>query len=278
MKKLIIFALITFCLSVTGCDDDDSNNSNNINNTNNTNNSNNSNNTNNTNNESCGNNVIEGIEVCDGSDTGENTCISLGYEGGTLGCLADCSGLDTTACTGEAGPFGFFYRNPSTQTVMCTDYEGNENEVEFVDQDFVCTIEYGDVSGYIYFQATAVDCELVFSEMPIYNTTGWISLDGEVSPLESPAYDFGGGHHNDFFTFGFEGVYYKYYHSSFGYGWRACQNMDCIQITDSEGVVSEDGCTHERTIPIVCSMINSDGTFDDLIDNFDYCPGDPNVE
>ncbi len=46
----------------------------------------------------CGNGVREQGEVCDGSDTGEATCSSLGFGGGTLACAGDCSGYDTSAC------------------------------------------------------------------------------------------------------------------------------------------------------------------------------------
>ncbi len=46
----------------------------------------------------CGNNIVEGDEVCDGTDLGGVTCVTLGYEGGTLTCLPDCSGFDTSGC------------------------------------------------------------------------------------------------------------------------------------------------------------------------------------
>ncbi len=50
--------------------------------------------------EICGDTMIVGSEVCDGANTGEATCASVmgpGYTG-TLGCLADCTGYDTSAC------------------------------------------------------------------------------------------------------------------------------------------------------------------------------------
>ena len=51
----------------------------------------------------CGNNVREPGEVCDGSDLAGETCESLGFEGGVLACLADCSWFDTSGCEGP-GP------------------------------------------------------------------------------------------------------------------------------------------------------------------------------
>ena len=46
----------------------------------------------------CGDNIAEGAEVCDGTDLAGQTCIGEGFEEGTLGCAADCSGYDTSAC------------------------------------------------------------------------------------------------------------------------------------------------------------------------------------
>ena len=47
----------------------------------------------------CGNDVIDPGETCDGSDLGGADCVSQGFDGGTLGCAADCSALDESACT-----------------------------------------------------------------------------------------------------------------------------------------------------------------------------------
>lgn len=49
----------------------------------------------------CGNNIIDLLlsEVCDGSDLGQQTCVTQGFpEGGNLGCSATCQNFDTTAC------------------------------------------------------------------------------------------------------------------------------------------------------------------------------------
>ncbi len=49
----------------------------------------------------CGNNIAEEGELCDGTDLRGQTCESLGLEAGTLRCRADCSGFDTSDCTGS---------------------------------------------------------------------------------------------------------------------------------------------------------------------------------
>src|SRR5690606_34049834 len=49
----------------------------------------------------CGNDDQELTELCDGTDVNGTACGDLGYSGGTLGCKADCSAYDITACTGQ---------------------------------------------------------------------------------------------------------------------------------------------------------------------------------
>jgi hypothetical protein len=46
----------------------------------------------------CGNGVVEIGEPCDGADLGVSDCETAGFDGGELGCTADCL-LDTSACT-----------------------------------------------------------------------------------------------------------------------------------------------------------------------------------
>lgn len=53
----------------------------------------------------CSNGVIEDEygEVCDGSNMGGIDCTSLGYNGGMLACLSDCTGFDTSNCGAKCG-------------------------------------------------------------------------------------------------------------------------------------------------------------------------------
>ncbi len=46
----------------------------------------------------CGNDIAEEGEICDGADLRGETCETQGFDGGTLGCLEDCSGFDTSGC------------------------------------------------------------------------------------------------------------------------------------------------------------------------------------
>jgi hypothetical protein len=58
----------------------------------------------------CGNNLVETGEACDGADLGDATCISLGFDGGELGCTEAC-GYDTSLCV-------------APQCTSCGDCEG----------------------------------------------------------------------------------------------------------------------------------------------------------
>ena len=46
----------------------------------------------------CGNNIIEGDEVCDLAQLGGETCESLGFQGGQLGCLLTCDDYNILGC------------------------------------------------------------------------------------------------------------------------------------------------------------------------------------
>ncbi len=48
--------------------------------------------------EGCGDGVINGNDECDGDDKGTETCLTQGFEGGSLGCTPGCL-FDTRGCT-----------------------------------------------------------------------------------------------------------------------------------------------------------------------------------
>src|SRR6185436_16293287 len=54
--------------------------------------------------QTCGNNLREGTEVCDGTDLAGQTCVSQGFTGGTLACNGTCGGFLTTGCTTTCTP------------------------------------------------------------------------------------------------------------------------------------------------------------------------------
>ncbi len=46
----------------------------------------------------CGDNMQEGAEVCDGTDLAGETCVTQGFDSGTLACQGNCMGFDTSGC------------------------------------------------------------------------------------------------------------------------------------------------------------------------------------
>jgi hypothetical protein len=53
----------------------------------------------------CGNNTREGTEQCDGADLNSQTCSTLGFTSGTLGCTNMCA-FDTSSCSNTGGGGG----------------------------------------------------------------------------------------------------------------------------------------------------------------------------
>lgn len=49
----------------------------------------------------CGDDAINGAEVCDGQVLGGRTCEGEGFASGTLACALDCMALDTSACVAK---------------------------------------------------------------------------------------------------------------------------------------------------------------------------------
>ncbi|PKN45552.1 MAG: hypothetical protein CVU59_08730 [Deltaproteobacteria bacterium HGW-Deltaproteobacteria-17] len=67
------------------------------------NNVNNLNNLNNVSNPVCGNDLLEAGETCDGTDLAGSTCVTRGFDSGTLACATDCLSFDVSGCEGT-GP------------------------------------------------------------------------------------------------------------------------------------------------------------------------------
>jgi len=160
--------------------------------------------------------------------------------------------------------FGFSVRTPGTHSM------GLYGEV--LEVDYVCTFVWQDISAYLYVQSTPIECHGV-GGCDCTTDGAWLSVDGEVTPVDA-TYGWGGSHNNDWIRFSFRERVFKYHHSSIGFGWRACQPPDCLQVYSVEGALLEDGCEPERTLPVVCERVGIDGTFAPLVDDFVPCPGD----
>ncbi|TNF36002.1 MAG: hypothetical protein EP329_05655 [Deltaproteobacteria bacterium] len=215
---------------------------------------------------------------------------ACGDDGGSTPDATDTGGADTVADTGGAdtsdedtvaNDYGFAIRYPATHTIPCASPspELPIDDLEQPDADWLCTFAYGGASGMVYLRATPTGCVVSLTGNPVFDQcAGWIALDGTVSPLADAGYDWGGNHHNDTITFTWDGKRFTFDHSSLGWGWRACQEPDCLVVHDATGALVEDGCTMERTLPAVCRLIGTDGTWGSFEDTFAVCDGDPNYE
>jgi succinate dehydrogenase / fumarate reductase iron-sulfur subunit len=176
---------------------------------------------------------------------------------------------------------GFTLRVPQVRQVPCESRAGgcDAPTVAARDADLVCTLVDGARNQYLYAQVHVdrIDGVTNFFPQPVYVTDGvWIS-DGTrvISSGHAATYDYGGGHNNDSLTVDLGDVVYKYYHSSFGFGFRRCQEMDCLQsYAPGAATPTVDGCTRERTRPIVCVRVTDTGTVPPMRDTFMRCAGD----
>jgi hypothetical protein len=172
--------------------------------------------------------------------------------------LADASVEDA----GERGTYGFPIRVPQVRSV---------DGMSIRDADAICTLEWQSVDALIYVQAHAT--QWVGLGGFEFETDGvWISDGTTASPIEG-SYDYGGGHHNDSILADVGANRFRFYHSSFGFGFRACQPPDCIDVYDGEMNPVEYGCDG-RTLPAICVEIAEDGAVPPLVDTFEKCPGD----
>lgn len=176
--------------------------------------------------------------------------------------------------------FGFDIRLPKQDyNIKCegTSWDGSDAYFEGTDADWLCTFDYGGQTGHVYIQATPVSCTVLMSIVPDFTAQAWFSDGSTVTPLEEPGYDFGGNHQNNNFWFVLNNKKFFYDHSSYGFGFRVCQPIDCMRVAESSGQpIIEDGCTMERTLPVVCVPIQADGAYGEFVDTFAPCPGDPN--
>ena len=219
-----------------------------------------------------------GFVACGGSG-GADAPLSGDVEGCEVGgpCNPDALDSDTgsDAATGEtiANEWGLPVRVPRLHSLEFELPWGETQTVEVLDADWLCTFVHAGVTAMVYSRAMPVGMGQSMSGYPICTSEGaWMSRDGSVSTLANPAYDWGGNHHNDALEFDLDGHRYQYFHSSIGAGFRSCHTMDCLKVFDADGAaLVEDGCTAERTLPIVCVQVREDGTWEPLVDTFQPC-------
>jgi hypothetical protein len=77
----------------------------------------------------CGNGLIEHVEVCDATNLTGESCLSQGFDAGTLICAADCRGFDVSFCSTCGNDFceGHGGENCLTCPADCNGRQGGGN-------------------------------------------------------------------------------------------------------------------------------------------------------
>jgi len=120
----------------------------------------------------CGNNTIEGNEVCDGAQLNGATCETQGFGPGTLACKGDCSGYDTSGCGEECQPqCGTRVCGPDP---ICQESCGDCGDFEVCSDDGQCvkTCDFDEVESDM-----SLNIDLVTAPV-----SGQIALNGAVMP------------------------------------------------------------------------------------------------
>ena len=173
---------------------------------------------------------------------------------------------------GHAEAYGFALRIPQSRTIPCVGEGGfcSSGTIEFPDRDYVCTLQYQSLDEYVYVQATPT--EFVGFIGPTFETVGAWRSDGQTATAVTASYDWGGGHHNEAIVLDLPERRFQYWHSSFGFGFRACHAPDCLDVYEpGTANLVEQGCSRERRLPVVCVLVSETGQLPALVDTFQRC-------
>ena len=144
--------------------------------------------------------------------------------------------------------------------------------------DVICTYDYNGEKGFLYVQLTPISCGGGMSITPgRYNVDkAEFYVNGIFADVSDVDYEWGSNHHVEKLWFTYKENVFLYSQSTMGWGGRPCQNMDCLKVFESDGkTYVENGC-NERSLPIVCRNINSEGeVVSDFTDTYKVCEGDP---
>jgi hypothetical protein len=217
-----------------------------------------------------------------GVDAGSDGGVDAGLDATTEDASASCGDAahDAYAPDPVVDEHDFPLRTPRRGLpIACEEgYLATADEI-----DHVCTLTLDGHDLLVYVQADPTGVIAAARFAPLYeDVRAWVydNATGTTTMVEA-AYDYGFGHHNDFIDVHVGGQHYRYYHSSFGHGFRACAPPDCVQKLDAAGTVIDDGCQQAvetwRTHPEVCVALR-EPVVPPLMDTFERCDGDPYAE
>ena len=146
--------------------------------------------------------------------------------------------------------------------------------------DLVCTYDYDGEKGFLYVQLNPISCGLALSLIPGYGVEkAEFYVNGKFADVSDVKYEWGGNHHVQKLWFTYKGKAFRYGQSSLGWGGRPCQEMDCLNVYESDKkTYVANGCDEQRSIPIVCNGVDPDKQIEeqvfDFTDKFEVCDGD----
>lgn len=203
-----------------------------------------------------------------------------------MACGDDSSSANNSDPENKSDPLEIFKtRKPKADAYTCKPSKGSEVDwtEKFDQQDWICSFKYDDDEGFVYVQTSPTGCETRFSMLPEMSVdTAVFYVNGKYESVKV-TYDWGGNHHNDSFRFKYDGKVFEYNHSSYGWGYRSCQEMDCLIVYKADGkTVIKDGCgayeddlNKSRSLPVVCRFADIEtGKFGDFTDKYELCLGD----
>jgi hypothetical protein len=143
----------------------------------------------------CGDNIVDFGEVCDGTNFGGKTCITQGFDGGSLSC-SSCGSINTSGCwnypnpvtigTGtsyQLAPIGTYYNYVQSRTIYTAAEIGRTGTISKIAWDIATTQSTRSATVNIYLKtttATTASTSLlttgmthVFSGTYLPNTAGW---------------------------------------------------------------------------------------------------------
>lgn len=170
----------------------------------------------------------------------------------------------------------FDIRVPNQKAIHCEDkgaYTSFEKDVE--ESDLICSFKYNGEEGFVYVQSNPVRC--VGGDLyPVYEVhKAEFYVNGSMQEISNVRFYGGGDHGNYGISFTYNGKVFEYGYSTMGMGGRPCQDVDCMTVYESDGkTLIQDGCTEERTLPIVCRPAREDGTFASFVDTYHVCTND----
>jgi hypothetical protein len=192
-----------------------------------------------------------------------------GYAGKKIGITDFKQNLGNIQLLREEDMFAI--RAPKEKSLLCRGgNSGKGDTLRFYDIDLVCDCRNDSLQATIYVQTSPDSCV----NYPYYGVVNaWIKINGKVSPLQSAAYYYGGNHHNDQVVFSYGGHTFNLFHSSMGFGGRACAEPDCMQICEDAQcrTIKFNGCARQAcsdrpTLKVTCVQVEINGSVPPLLD------------